>query len=88
MERALLHQLRSGTDRAMCDALLLEDAMSGLGTDERLLLNRVVRAHWDRAHLRNVKGAYRQKFGKDLVARVKGEVGGDFERALVACLGE
>lgn len=89
MQRALLHQLRTGTDRAMRDALLLEDAMAGVGTEDRLLLNRVVRMHWDRNHMQQVKAAYRHKFnGRDLGARIRGETSGDFERALVACIGE
>jgi annexin A7/11 len=88
MERALLHQLRTGTDRAMRDAMLLEDAMAGIGTEDRLLLNRVVRIHWDRNHLQHVKAAYQQKFRKDLGARIRGETSGDYEKALLGCIGE
>ena len=57
MELALLQQLRTGTDKAMRDAMLLEDAMHGLGTKDHLLVNRVVRIHWDKNHLQQVKGA-------------------------------
>ena len=87
MERALLQQLRTGTDRVMRDAQLLEDAMAGMGTQDRLLLNRAVRAHWDRAHLQQVKAAYRQRFHQDLGARIRGETSGDYERALLAVIG-
>lgn len=66
MKLALLHQLRTGTDRAMRDALLLEDAMAGMGTEDNLLINRVIRVHWDRNHMQNVKGAYQHKFHKGL----------------------
>ena len=87
MERALLHQLRSGTDRVLRDALLLEDSMKGMGTKERHLLNRVLRCHWDRNHMNQVKICYKQKFHQTLRSRIEGEVGGDLERGLVACLG-
>jgi annexin A7/11 len=88
MEHALLYQLRTGIDKAMRDALLLEDAMHGLGTKDALLTNRIVRIHWDRNHLQQVKGAYQHHFHKGLVQRVKGETSGHYERLLVACLGE
>lgn len=86
MEAALLAQLRGGVDRAMRDAQLLEDAMAGPGTKDRLLLNRVIRYHWDKAHMNNVKGAYRQRFHQDLEKRIKGETSGHYESLLVACL--
>ena len=88
MELALLHQLRTGTDKAMRDAMLLEDAMSGAGTKDHLLINRVVRVHWDRNHMQQVKGAYQHKYHKSLVSRIKGETSGDYEKLMVACLGE
>lgn len=85
MELALLHQLRTGTDKAMRDALLLEDAMSGAGTKDALLTQRVVRAHWDRNHMQQVKGAYQHKFHNSLISRIKGETSGNYENLLVAC---
>jgi len=88
MEAALLHQLRTGTDKAMRDALLMEDAMAGMGTKDHLLVNRVIRVHWDRNHMQQVKGAYQAKFRTSLVNRIKGETSGDYERLMVACLGE
>jgi annexin A7/11 len=88
MEHALLYQLRTGVDKPMRDALLLEEAMHGFGTKDALLTNRIVRIHWDRNHLNQVKGAYQHQFHKGLVQRVKGETSGDYERLLVACLGE
>lgn len=88
MELALLHQLRTGTDKAMRDALLLEDAMAGAGTKDALLTNRVVRIHWDRNHMQQVKGAYQHKFHRSLKSRITGETTGDYEKLLVACLYE
>ena len=86
MEHALVQMVRAGADRAMRDALNLEKAMAGAGTKDEMLINRVVKAHWDPNHLRNVKGAYKHRFGKELVARVRGETSGDYEKCLVAML--
>jgi len=70
----------------MRDALLLEDAMAGMGTKDHLLVNRVVRVHWDRNHLAQVKGAYQHRFRTGLVQRIKGETSGDYEKLLCACI--
>ncbi|TVY82864.1 Annexin A7 [Lachnellula suecica] len=88
MELALLHQLRTATDKAMRDAILLEDAMAGAGTKDHLLTNRVVRIHWDRNHMEQVKGAFKHRFRASLTHRIKGETSGDYEKLLVACCGE
>jgi annexin A7/11 len=87
METALLYQLRAGKDRVMRDAQLLEDAMAGAGTQDELLVNRVVRYHWDRNHMNQVKAAYRQRFGRDLGQRIRGETSGDYEKLMLACIG-
>lgn len=87
MEDALLRMLHVGEDRAMADAQALEDSMKGVGTKDRLLLNRLVRIHWNKDHMGQVKGAYKHRFKRDLVTRVKGEVSGDFERVLLAVMG-
>ncbi len=79
--------LRCGTDRALRDAMLLEDTMKGPGTKDDLLVHRVVRYHWDKAHMQQVKGAYKHKYKKDLSTRIKGDTGGDLERLLLACIG-
>ena len=86
MKHALLHQLRTATDKAMRDAKLLEASMAGMGTKEKLLLNRVIRAHWDRQHMQQVQGAFQKEYKHSLKSRIEGETSGDFERALVACL--
>jgi annexin A7/11 len=88
METALLYQLRAGKDRIMRDAELLEDAMAGTGTKDHLLINRIVRYHWDRNHMHQVKAAYRQRFGRDLGHRIRGETSGGYERLMLACIGE
>jgi annexin A7/11 len=55
MEHALLYQIRTGMDRVMRDAIPLEDAMAGACTKDYLLVNRVVRYHWDINHMHQVK---------------------------------
>ena len=87
MEAALLYQLRGGVDKAMRDAQLIEDAMAGLGTKDEQLISRVIRVHWDRNHLQQVKGAYHHRFHKDLGARIRGETSGDYQRLMLACIG-
>ena len=86
MEDALLLMTNRALDRAMTDAVQLEETMKGVGTKDELLVNRVVRVHWNRAHLDQVKKAYLHRYKRDLIARVKGETRSDFERLLVACL--
>lgn len=86
MEAALVRMVRSGADKAMGDAISLEDCMSGPGTKDERLVERVVRIHWDRQHAAQVKGAYKHRYKKDLISRIRGETSGDYERALVAML--
>ncbi|GKT48175.1 annexin A7 [Colletotrichum spaethianum] len=88
MEDALLFQLRNAVDKYMHAAQLLEDSMAGLGTKDHLLVARVVRFHWDRNFLANVKGAYQTKYNRSLAGRIKGETGGDYQRLMLACIGE
>jgi annexin A7/11 len=88
MEDALLHQLRHAVDKYMHAATLLEDAMAGLGTKDHLLVSRVIRFHWDKNTLGQVKAAYQQRYRKSLASRIKGETSGDYERLMVACIGE
>ncbi|KAJ5797883.1 annexin ANXC3.2 [Penicillium pulvis] len=84
LEDALVHILRSATDPVMRDACLIN---SCIGSADELLVSRIVRLHWNRPHMNQVKLAYRHKFGKDLVSRVRSEVEGDCGRLLVALLG-
>lgn len=86
MENALVRMVRTGTDRAMRDAVALEDCMKGLGTKDEMLVSRVVRLHWDRAHTAQVKGAYQARFKRDLISRIKGETSGNYQRTLVAMI--
>jgi len=86
MEDALLLLLARANNRALSDAAQLEDAMAGIGTKDDLLVQRVVRAHWDRNHMQQVRTEYKNKYRKDLVKRIEGETRGDYERLMVACV--
>ncbi|KAI1470181.1 Annexin [Daldinia caldariorum] len=88
MEEALLYQLRHAVDKYMHAAALLEDAMAGLGTKDHLLISRVVRYHWDKTMMANIKGAYQQRYHRSLAGRIKGETSGDYERLMLGCIGE
>lgn len=50
------------------------EADTELGTKDTLLVQRVVRVHWNRAHMDQVKRAYAHRYKKDLIQRVKGEI--------------
>ncbi|KAL9618885.1 MAG: hypothetical protein Q9160_006475 [Pyrenula sp. 1 TL-2023] len=86
MKDALLLIVQRACDKAMSDAVQLEDSMKGIGTKDDLLVNRVVRVHWDRSHMDQVKRAYQHRYKKSLIDRIRGETKGDQERLLVACL--
>ncbi|KAI4765594.1 Annexin [Aureobasidium sp. EXF-3400] len=84
MEDALLYILLNAEDRAKHDAQLLEAAMSGMGTKDDLLVNRIVRIHWDKHRMSQARGAYRHFFQRDLADRIRGETRGDYEKLMVA----
>jgi len=84
MEHALGLIVARAVDRAKSDADQLEGAMKGLGTKDELLVNRVVRAFWDKSHLQQVKGAYKHFHKTELTKRIKGETRGDYEKLMVA----
>lgn len=88
MKDALLFQLRHAVDKYMHAAQLLEDSMAGLGTKDHLLISRTIRFHWDRNELANVKGAYLHRYKKPLAARIRGETSGDYQKLMIACVGE
>ncbi|KAI1454374.1 Annexin [Annulohypoxylon moriforme] len=88
MQQALLYQLRNAVDKYMHAASLLEDAMAGLGTKDHLLVSRVVRYHWDKQTMANVNGAFQQRYRRSLASRIKGETSSDYQRLMLACIGE
>lgn len=36
----------------------------------------------------NVRGAYERRYRRSLASRIKGETSGDYERLMLACIGE
>ncbi|KAL9102411.1 MAG: hypothetical protein Q9163_002432 [Psora crenata] len=86
MEDALVQMVRCGTDRAMRDAIRLENTMKGPGTRDEMLVFRLTAMHWDRSHMAQVKGAYRHKYGKELATRIKSETSGYYEKCLLAMI--
>jgi annexin A7/11 len=84
MEGALLFIIEGAIDKPARDATLLEDSMKGLGTQDELLISRLIRAHWDKAHFLRVKQAYHSIYGRDLTSRVRGDTSGDYGRLMVA----
>lgn len=81
--RLLVHRARN---RAEAEAVRLEESMAGLGTKDELLVQRVVRCHWDRNFMSAVSAEFQKVYKRDLVKRIEGETRGDYERLLVACV--
>lgn len=76
MKHALLTIWRRALDRVMHDARSLEKCMKGMGTKDDLLVQRLVRIHWNRQHVAQVKNAYRaDNRRKELSDRIRGEIG-------------
>lgn len=86
MRDALLGILKRAVDPAMYDAVALEECMKGMGTKDDLLIERVVRIHWDKQRLDMAKRAYQHKYATDLRSRVTGETSGDYKKLLLAVL--
>ncbi|KAI9893395.1 MAG: hypothetical protein M1814_006692 [Vezdaea aestivalis] len=86
---ALTHILNGALNKAMRDAMLLNQCLDGKhalsSAKEKeaakldLLVSRLVRLHWDRQHMERVKAEYARKYHKQLVQAVgdatKGDVG-------------
>lgn len=88
LESALRLMLARAVDRIKCDADQLEEAMKGIGTQDALLVSRMVRAHaMGREHMRQVGVAYKQFHGKELKQRIHSETSGHYRDLMMAlCL--
>jgi len=88
MQDALLQVVHNAVDPKGWDAIMINQAMEGIGTKDERLTYRIIRAYWKggRPYITGLRQAYEQKFKKNLIKRVKSETSGDFERLLVAIL--
>lgn len=86
MEAALMLMVDRACDPIMSDAVQLENAMAGMGTKDRLLVNRVITIHWNKPHRDQVKRAYQHRYKRDLLERIRGETSGDYRSLLIACM--
>lgn len=86
MQDALRLLVRRAVNRAEAEAIRLEDSMAGLGTKDELLVQRVVRCHWDRNFMAAVSVEFKKLYKRDLVKRIEGETRGDYEKLMVACV--
>jgi len=68
------------------DANLLEETMAGMGTNDTLLVMRILRAHWSRRRMDAISAAYLRIHEKTLTRRVQGETSGAFEDLLIAMI--
>ncbi len=46
------------------------------------------RPDWDRNHMVNVRNAYERRYRQSLASRIRGETSGDYQRLMLACIGE
>lgn len=81
----IAHILNGVINKPARDALLLRHAVTDIKSHNKedelryeLLISRLVRLHWDRAHLARVKREYRQKYGQDLADDIDKSTKGDF----------
>ncbi|KAK4700219.1 hypothetical protein P7C70_g6028, partial [Phenoliferia sp. Uapishka_3] len=82
LQNALLFALEGGKKDnvgAWRDAKRIHKAMDGMGTDDKMLIARIVRGHWDRQHWTMVRQAYQVKYKVSMAHRVSKETSGDFE---------
>ncbi|PNY25527.1 Annexin A11 [Tolypocladium capitatum] len=79
----LAHILNGVINRPVRDALLLHHALTASRKDDlrrELLISRLVRFHWDAAHMQAVKRAFRERYGCDLQDAVREATSGQWGR--------
>ena len=64
------------------DAKWIHKAMAGAGTKDQQLIDRLLRAHWDKPRFEAVKQAYERKW-KRLEVDIAGDTSGDFRDFLL-----
>lgn len=70
------------------DAKLIDKAMEGLGTKDKQLVWRIVRAHWEPGRMAQIKEAYKHRTRKSLETRVASETSGSYKKLMVALVNE
>ncbi|KAJ6443907.1 annexin ANXC4 [Purpureocillium lavendulum] len=82
----LAHILNGIINRPVRDALLLHHALTASRKDDlrrELLISRLVRFHWDAAHMQAVRRAYRERYARDLSDAVRDATSGLWGRFCV-----
>ncbi|TEB16534.1 Annexin, partial [Coprinellus micaceus] len=81
----ILHGIKSKRDGQGIwrDAKLLEKTMAGLGTRDAALIYRTLRASWNPQRMEAIKTAYKNRFGKTLEHRIKGETSGGYREVMI-----
>ncbi|RGP67462.1 hypothetical protein FLONG3_8510 [Fusarium longipes] len=77
----LAHILNGVINRPVRDALLIHHATSASRKDglrRELLISRLVRYHWDPHHMRAVKQAYRERYGRGMRDAVRDATSGEW----------
>ncbi|KAM0333490.1 hypothetical protein ACHAQA_002153 [Verticillium albo-atrum] len=77
----LAHILNGIINRPVRDALLLNHALTASKRDglrKDLLISRLVRYHWDHAHMEAIKRAYRERYRVDLQEAVREGTSGEW----------
>lgn len=88
MEDVLMRMLVHGVNPALSDAEQLGIPLNKSPRKDSLFINRLVRLHRDRPRLERLKEPYKKKWGKTLGADIREELKGDYERCMLAIIGE
>lgn len=86
MKDALVAILRGATDPVKRDVELLSGALGPVKVNDDLLIERVVRLHWNKQHMQLVKEEFKKTKKRNLVQAVSDATSGDYKRAMLAVL--